>query len=179
MYKRGLTLIEVIVVMSIFAVASIVIGSIYISHNKFYTIESAAADIKTQKSIFTQDFKETAESATSVAASYVFNGITRSSSSSTIVFKLPAIDGSGNIIAAKFDYAAFYGEGNKTYLETAPDAASIRKNIKRQLADTAQDLNFRYDTALPQDAEVVGVSLYLKNGNEEAKIDASVHLRNK
>ncbi len=177
--RRGFTLIETTIVLSIFAVASIVIGSIYISHSKFYTLESAAADIKTQKNIFTQNFKETAESANLVMASYIFNGITRASSSSTAVFKLPAQDSGGNIIAAKYDYAAFYSEGNKIYLETAADASSARKNLKRLIADTAQNLTFRYDTALPQNAKLAGASLYLKSGSAEAKIDISTRLRNK
>ncbi len=179
MSSRGFTLIEVTVVLSIFAVASIVIGSIYISHSKFYAIESAAADIKTQKNIFTQNFKETAESANLIMASYIFSSITRESSSSTIIFKLPSIDSGGNVVPAKFDYAAFYRENNKIHLETSADPASIRKNLKRQLTDAAQEIVFRYDTALPQDAKIIGASLYLKSGNEEAKIDISTRLRNK
>ncbi len=179
MPSRGFTLIETVIVLSIFAVASIVIGSIYISHSKFYTLESAAADIKTQKSIFTRNFKETAESANSIMASYIFNSVARASSSSTAVVKLPAIDAGGNIIADKFDYAAFYREDKKIYLETSADAASARKNLKRLIADAAQSLVFRYDAALPQDANMVGASLYLKSGVAEEKIDISVRLRNK
>lgn len=179
MRPRGLTLIETAVVISIFAVASIVIGSIYIGHSKLYTTENSIADIKSQKNIFIKEFKGAAESSTNIIASYTFGSTARASSSSTAIFQLPSIDTSGNIVPNKFDYEVFYREGNKIFAEVSADAASQRKNLKRQLADMAQNLNFQYNSALPQNATVVTPLLYLVNGDTSEKIGISIHLRNK
>lgn len=176
---RGLTLIETIVVISIFAVVSIVIGSIYIGHSKLYTAESGAADVKLQKSIFIKNIEEAAANASGLVASYTFGGNLRSSTSSTAIFQLPAIDSNENIIPDKFDYEVFYREESRVFAEVSADAASQRKNQKRQLADTAQNLIFQYNSAAPQDATVITSLLYLASGNSREKIQISVQLRNK
>lgn len=179
MRPRGITIIETIVAMSIMAVASIVIGSIYIGHSKLYSAGNSAANVKLQKSIFVKNIKEAAESASGITASYIFGGVARASSSSTVIFQLPAIDANKNIIPGKFDYEVFYREGNKIFAEISADAASQRKNLKRQLCDTAQNLIFHYNSALPQNATVMTPLLYLASGNSKEKIQISIHLRNK
>lgn len=179
MRPRGVTIIETVVVLSIFAVASIVIGSLYIGHSRLYSAENGAANVKMQKSIFIKNIMEAAESASGIAAARSFGGIARASSSSTVILELPAVDANGNILPEKFDYEVFYREGNKVFAETSADAASSRKNLKRRLSDTAKNLIFQYNSALPQDATVVTPLLYLANGNSGEKIQISVHLRNK
>lgn len=179
MPPRGISIIEAVVVIAIFTVVSIVIGSIYIGHSKLYTVGNAAANVKLQKSIFVKNIGEAAKSAVGIIASYTFGGTARASSSSTAIFQLPAIDSNKNIIPGKFDYEVFYRQGNKIFTEVSADAASRRKNLKRQLCDTAQSLIFQYNSALPQNATIVTPLLYLASGNSREIIQISVHLRNK
>lgn len=179
MRPNGITIIETVVVLSILSIASIVIGSIYISHSKLYYSENAAAVLKLQKSIFTKNIENAGAGAAGISSAYIFGGIPRASTSSTAIFKLPAIDANENIITGKFDYEAFYREGNKIFAEVASDAASARKNLKRQLADTAQNLIFQYNAPLPQDASVITPILYLQSGSKSEKIQTSIYLRNK
>lgn len=178
-HPRGLTLVETVVVISIFAIASIVIGSVYIGHSKLYTTENSIADIKSQKSIFIKEFEGAAESSSDIIASYTFGGTTRTSSSSTAIFQLPSIDTNGNIIPSKFDYEVFYREGKKVFAEVSADAASRRKNLKRELCDAAQNLTFQYNSSPPHDATVITPLLYLVDGKSSEEIQLSIHLRNK
>lgn len=178
--KKGFTIIEIVITLAIFAIISIVIGSLYVSHSNLYRIEAAAADIKSQKIIFVKNFQETGKAANAIVASRQFEGVTYTSSSSTIIFKLPGIDINGDIINGIFDYSVFYKNGNNLYIETDTDALSLRKNITRKLSDISQTMIFRYNSANPADASYASVSLFLKNGELfQEEISFGIYLRNK
>lgn len=175
----GLTIIEAVVAMSILAIASIVIVSLYIAQTRLYRSESAVTEIKLQKTIVLKAIKDTGEAAGAVAASYTFGGIARNSSSSTIIFRLFSIAADKSIISAKYDYVAFYREGSGIYAEIAADAASSRKTSKRLLSANAADLIFRYNNNLPQNASVVSYYIRLQNNAITEEGGTSVQLRNK
>ncbi|MFA5134055.1 MAG: type II secretion system protein [Patescibacteria group bacterium] len=178
--KRGFTLLEVVIVLAIFTILAVVISSLYIYHSNLYRIEEAAGDIKMQKTIFIKNFRETAEIAIAVEAERSIDGILHQSSSSTVIFKLPSIDENKNILTNLFDYSVFYKSNKNLYMETEADPASIRKNIKKKISDSADSLVFRYNSATPASASLVGVSLFLTRGTLfKEEISTSARLKNK
>ncbi|MFH1193797.1 MAG: prepilin-type N-terminal cleavage/methylation domain-containing protein [bacterium] len=180
MKNRGITIIEMVISLSIFAVVSIIIASLYIYHSNLYRIESADAGIKTQRAVFIKNFRETAEASSAVVATMTIGGTAYASSSSTVIFQTPSIGADKNIISNKFDYIVFYKTANDLYMETSADAASQRKSLKRKLSDKANALTFRYDTTVPSSASLVTASLSLKAGELfQDTISSSASLRNK
>jgi prepilin-type N-terminal cleavage/methylation domain-containing protein len=178
--KGGFTIIETIITLSIFAIVSIIIASLYIYHSNLYRIESADAGIKTQKTIFIKNFRETAEAASAIAAEMTIGGTPHVSSSSTAIFKISSVDADGNIISNKFDYIVFYKTANNLYMETGADPASQRKNLQRKLSDKTDSLIFRYNAAVPSSASLITASLTLKAGELfQDTISSSASLRNK
>jgi type II secretory pathway pseudopilin PulG len=179
MKPRGISLIEAVVASSILAMASILIVSLFVNQSKIYRQESAQADLNTQKTLFIKYFQEAGEAASAVAVSQSIGGIAYSSSSSTVIFQLPAIDASGDILTAKYDYVVFYKTGGDIFTAAAPDAASARKSTKRLLASNATELIFRYNDSAPQNADTVSAYILLTNGAVQKTAGTSVMLRNK
>ncbi|MCG2693920.1 prepilin-type N-terminal cleavage/methylation domain-containing protein [Candidatus Parcubacteria bacterium] len=177
--RSGLTLIEVVVSISIFVVTIIVISSLFIYHSKLFSLQESAGSLKLQKTLFVKRFREAAEPAKAITPSKTIGGHLYTSSSSTIIFQIPAIDASDNIINETYDYIAMYRENTDLFIETDADALSQRKDIKQKLANTAVNLIFRYDASTPADASLVNGYLKLEGNNASDEITVSTYLRNK
>ncbi|MBU1180072.1 type II secretion system GspH family protein [Patescibacteria group bacterium] len=175
----GFTLIETLLAISIFVVASIIIGSLFISHSKLYGMQEAAGSMKLYKTMFAKHLGETGEAAIIVSPAQTIGGIPYTSTSSTVIFKLPGLDASGDIINGVYDYVVFYRDTNTLFMETDADASSQRKDIKQKVAGKVDNLIFKYDTASPANAGLVNGYLYLKSGTAEDAVSVSVYLRNK
>lgn len=177
--QRGLTLVEVTVAMAIFVVSSLVIVSLFIYHAKLFQIEERVSSLKINKSLFTKNFNEAGGAASAVIASWNIGGTPYVSSSSTVVFKIPAVDLSGNLLANLFDYVVFYRDAGNVLMKTEAAAGSRKKSGQKLLASSAENLIFRYNSASPQDASLIEAFLYLKTGSSRELISTSALLRNK
>ena len=176
---KGFTLIETLIAISILVVASIIIGSLFVSHSKLYVMQEQAGSMKIQKTLFAKHLQEKGGAAKSVIASRTFSSIPRTSSTSTVIFQIPAIDASGDIISGTYDYIVFYCESDNLFMETDADALSNRKDIKQKVAGKVDSVTFRYDNSVPASAKIVSGYLYMKSGTAEDEIGVSVYLRNK
>ena len=177
--NKGFTLIETLVAMTIFVVASIIIGSLFVSHTRLYKVQEAVGTMKLHKTLFSKHLQKIGGMAKAIIPSGTIGGILYTSSSSTVVFQIPSINANSDTIPNTYDYVAFYRESNNLYMETNADAKSQRKNIKQQISGSIDSLIFRYDNAIPANAGLISGELYLKSGTQRDKIGVSVYLRNK
>jgi len=180
MKNRGVTIIETVIVLSIFAIIIIVILGLYISHCNLYRMENSASVIKMQKTVFVKTFRETAEASNAIVAEKTIGTVAYTSSSSTIIFKMPAIDENKNTISGIFDYAVFYKTGSDFYIETDADSTSQRKDLKRKISDKMDSIAFRYSSETPSLASYVSASAYFQDNTVfQEEISSSAYLRNK
>lgn len=177
--QYGFTLLETIIATSIFVVVALVVGTLFIYHTQIYKSQEKISSFKLQKSLFSKHLRTIGESAKAVSASYNIGGNLRTSASSTIVFQVPAIDASGDIIENTYDYIALYREGANLFMETEADPASQRKDIKQKVADSVDTLFFRYDSPVPASSNSLNGYLYLKSNKAKDSVNVGVFLRNK
>ncbi len=177
--QSGLTLLETVIAISIFVVSAIVIVSLFIYHTKIFKIEESLSSLKIHKSLFTRNFNEAGEAASAVASSQAIGGNQYISSTSTVIFKIPAIDADGNLLANFFDYVIFYRDNSSVFMETEAASGSRKKSGQKLLASATENLIFRYDSATPAGASSVSSFLYLKSSSAQDLISATVFLRNK
>ncbi|MFC1612571.1 hypothetical protein ACFL29_01845 [Patescibacteria group bacterium] len=176
---KGMTLIETTIGISIFIIATLIILSLFIFHTQLYKVQEAESTIKIHSALFTKHFQETGKTAKTIYATQMIGGISRTSSSSTIIFQLPALDISNNVILSVYDYIAFYRDGSNLYMETEADVAGQRRDIKRKISDKVSELFFRYNTSIPSSATSANAYLYLVSDTSNNTINTTIRLRNK
>ena len=135
--------------------------------------------MKLYKTMFAKHLGETGGAAVVVSPAKTIGGTPYASTSSTVIFKLPGLDASGDIINGVYDYVVFYRDADALFMETDADALSQRKDIKQKVAGEVDNIIFKYDTASPANASLINGYLYLKSGTAEDEVSVSVYLRNK
>lgn len=177
--QSGLTIVEAVIALAIFSMAAIVIVSLFIQHTKLFSIEEKLGSLKINKSSFARTFSDLGNAASTVVASQNIGGTLYTSSASTVIFRVPAVDNSGNLLANNFDYAVFYREGDDVCVRIEAASGSREKTGQKILAPNATNLSFVYNTAVPADALMVEAFLRPQSGTVEDPVSVSVFLRNK
>lgn len=162
--RRGVSLMETIIVIGIMSVLMLVVTQIFLLNYEIVDKQSGRAANETGAILAAKTISQMTRGASAVEASHVFSGTTRTSSSTTLVLKMPSIDSSGNVLAATFDYVAIYRHTTNTdELHVAIDAAtgSYRQDGSRRLTANNQTLTFFYND--PTLTETDRVSAYVVN----------------
>ncbi len=112
--------------------------------------------------------------AQSVASGYPVISPDYTSSSSTVVLKIPSIDSSDNVLINTFDFVVFSKDSDKLIFKLFPDSLSSRKSQDQILSLNVDSVNFAYFDSLgiavsPTSAVKVKITLRLKQktGREE------------
>lgn len=169
MREKGLSLMEILVAMAIATAVGGLLLVIVLNSTGVYYKESS----KLQEGVNTNDIqasiRESIKNASAISASYVFGGTTYTSNPTQIVFKVPAIDASNNIISNTFDYFVYFLDTNKLRLKTFPDFQSSRKAQDQIFSTILDSLNFQYFNSAtppievsPSSASKVRITLTLK-----------------
>lgn len=165
----GLTFVELLITMGIFCVVGFLLLVIVVnSLGVFYkqsTKVSGGININDALSSVRGNIKES----TGVVESYTIGATTYTSSPTTLVFTIPSIDASNNIISNTYDYFVFYLSGNILKFKTFPNALSVRKSQDQIFSTNVNNLNIKYyDLSSPPNevaiaaAKKVRISLTLK-----------------
>lgn len=177
---------EGITVLGVMALLLIIIAQIFIVSYDIYAKQTAKADNSTSAVLAARTISESARGAMEVLSSYTVNGTVYTSSDDELVLKLPAVDGSGDIITDSYDYIAFYRDGTdatKTFSDIEPDASSYRFSGQKLVTAYNEVMTFRYDNPVISDA--TRVSIYIRNNQVvrntslEAEAWTSIFLRNR
>ena len=143
--KRGFTLVETLIVISISTLAFIALINLFLLFNSVYGYQQASMATAGSAGTAMNAFEASILPADQVLASHSFSGTTYSSATTTLVLELPAIDNSGNIIPDVKDYIAFYPSSTTLYRLIQAGAGSVRISGLTQLSTTLYSLVFTYD----------------------------------
>lgn len=143
----GVSLVETLVVTAIALILSFVLLGVYQSYGNLYGLGrmhfSSVGGARSPMS----EFVKYVSQAHRVVASQSFGGTVYTSSSSTLVLQIPAVDVNSRVVANSWDYVVFYKNGTRLYSRIAPSAASTRVAKTTQLTDVAESAVFVYDNS--------------------------------
>jgi prepilin-type N-terminal cleavage/methylation domain-containing protein len=182
--QRGFTLIEVVIVIAIFAFLMVSLMGLMMWHNKVFMMERAEiAATGSARNVMNNVTKYTAQ-AYQVAASTVVSGTTYTTDADTVVLQLPTYNASGAIVNATYDYVIFNLSGTNLYQIISIGAGSNRKAGTKLLSDSIYTVSFTYDNPTVTSATKVTIDLTTRSlirGDQyaSANFDNTIFLRNK
>lgn len=155
MIKRGYTLIETIIVISISTLMLMALAHLFFIFNSLYGYQQGFIATAGSNGAAMNALEAAILPADHVLTSHSFSGATYTSGITTLVLELPAVDASGAIITSAEDYVAFYTSSSTLYRLTEAAAGSVRVSGLKQLSSTIYSLSFTYNTATIADASIL------------------------
>lgn len=145
---RGFTLAEILVVVVIFGLVGALLVQTLIQNNSIFYQQSARVSEGISLNNATKQLSLDIKSASSIAPGYPEAGpFQYTSTTDSLVLKIPSIDPSGNVIDSTFDYIIIYKDQTdpkklkRQFIHTPP---STRTDSDKVLLDNLQDLTFSY-----------------------------------
>jgi prepilin-type N-terminal cleavage/methylation domain-containing protein len=141
--QRGLTLIELVVVVALTAIIGMVVVEMFLNQTRIFRVQHSELNVQNDTRMALDDIDAFVRSATRAMASYgaYIGGPT------VAVLQIQSINASDQLIPGTFDQVVFYLDGNRLMREIIPDAASSREAFTRQVAANVASLNFVYNNA--------------------------------
>lgn len=140
--ESGFSFIEAIFASAILAFVLVAFVVLYINFFKFYNRQQAEMKLGDSARNAVKELQNAALQADKIVASHSFSGTVYVTDQDTLVLEIPSIDGSGNVISGKHDYAVFYKTVENLYKLTEADAASSRPDSLKQLSESVVTLTF-------------------------------------
>lgn len=182
MMKRGFTLIETIITIGISVLALIALASLVLTFNSMYGYQQAFMTAAGSAGSAMNALEAAVLPSNQVLASHSFSGTTYSSSATVLVLELPAMNGSGNIVAGVKDYIAFYATGAALYRRTLAGAGSVRVSGTKQLSTTLNSISFTYNdpdfTKVTSVTADVQTQAQYKQQTVQGHLNEQLYLRN-
>lgn len=188
---RGWSLLEVLIVITVAAVAGGLLISLMVSSSKLFVDQSAQISHGLSLNQTQFELTELIKSSSGVVGQYPALGIPQyTTDSNTLVVKLPALTANGDIIDSVYDYAVIEADPvNPAILrkQIFKDNQSFRKTENKVLSTSLSSLTFNYldiSNNATSPAQSVRVSfeikLSTKSGFSESKNQGSgtVNLKN-
>jgi len=144
MKKRGFTIVETMIVITISVSMLIALIFLLFNFNTISTYQKNFMQSSNSASLLVREVESLTFPAHRILQTHTFSSGTHTSSSTALVLEIPSIDISGNTIANTYDYAAFYTTGTNTYRLLEVNASSKRASGTKQLSATTQTLTFTY-----------------------------------
>jgi hypothetical protein len=140
--------VEIAIVIFLFAIILLALFNLFDWHGKVFRFQEGQFQVTSSSRAAVNEIQHYTLQAYRVLASRTINGSNYNSGGQTLVLQLPAIDGSGAVLDATWDYAAFYLTGANLYATIQADSASSRPSITTKLlSDTVSALTFTYNSA--------------------------------
>lgn len=160
--NHGFTFAEALVVIGLFSLLSVFIVGIYLSHNNLYYSQSAEINAVGGARQVMDDMTDQIREAVDIAASYTYSLVLYTTDGDTLVLRLPALDSSGNPIAATYDYVIYYidaADSSQLRKIVAPNSASTRRAEAKLLTDYLNSLTFAYNNSPLSLADRITITL--------------------
>jgi len=143
----GTTLVETIVLIAISTIALLALINLFLIFNSIYGYQRAFIATAGSAGSAISALEAAVLPAERVLALRSFSGTTYTSTTTSLVLELPAVDASGNLILGAKDYIAFYVSSTTLYHLIEADAGSVRLSGVTTLSTTLSSLSFSYDNA--------------------------------
>lgn len=184
--KRGVSMLETMVVIGIMTLMLGVITSIFILNYDIVQKQSGRINTDTGATLAVKTITELARGATAVVTTpTVIGGTSYTTSSTVLVIRAPSLDASKNIIAGQFDFIALYRhptETTKIFSVAALGLGSTRPSAAHLITAYNQTMYFRFNNPDPALADRVSVYLVnqqtVKGATLTTKAWNSIFLRN-
>lgn len=145
---RGWSLLEVLIVITIAAVAGGLLINILVSSNKLFFDQSAQISHGLSLNQTTYEITDLIKFSVSASSQYPPSGNPQYlTDSNTLVIKLPAISQAGDIIDSVFDYAVIEADSSNSKIlrkKIIPDAQSYRHAENKVLSTALDSIEFSY-----------------------------------
>ncbi len=153
--QSGFTLIELVVVVALFAVCSVVLVDLFIGHNRLYRSETAELDITNDARQALDDVDGYVRQANRILATYS----TYTAGPQVLILQIQSVNASNQLVPGTFDNVVFYLSSENLYRQVFPNVASTRAAVTKKLASNVNSLVFTYNNA--DYAQVTEVTLDL------------------
>lgn len=180
----GFTLAETVVVIGLFAVMLVYGVGILIWNNRFYNTQSGEIRAINSTRNIADFINEYGRLAVQIEPSRTFNSVAYTSDSTGVIFRVPAVDDTGEIIDNVYDYIFLSQDpnlSNRFLLIVDADLTSDRGTRTLELSDALSAVNFSYDNADLSISEQVDYEIVIthpgKNPATE-KVVGTVTIRN-
>lgn len=135
-------MIEMIIVVALFAILSIVIVNLFIGQNRLYRTQTSELKLNSSARASLDDIDAATRSATRAVASYS----TFTAGAQVLVLEIQSVNAQDQLIPSSNDYVVYYLNNANLYRETLPDALSARSPGTKKLAENVGDLAFTLDS---------------------------------
>lgn len=179
----GFSLIELVISVGIFILIVLAITALFFTHDTLFSAQQTTVEVIGSASALASDIQVMTQQADQVLSSHAFSGVTYTTSTSTLVLRLPSIDSSGDPIPSTYDYVAYYATGTSAYRLVDAGAGSVRIPGSKQLSNAITTFTFTYDNINTALVSSVGVDIATEKAAKREEVDThvsqTVYLRNK
>lgn len=188
--SKGLTLLEILVVMTVGSIAGVLLLQIFVQNSSLLTQQSAKVSHGLGLNESISQLEKSIRVASAVATGYPEASPTYTTSSTILVTKVPSTNGSGGIIDSTFDFFVFTQDSNnpKVFRKLVfPNPQSARGQQDSVLTTNLQSISFQYlnsqgQPVTPTAASKVSFSLTASTdigvSNQIDSASSEVNLRN-
>lgn len=163
MRARGVTMLELAVSMGVAAMIFTILGAIFIAQGRFFAIQDAIAQTQYQAFQVLDTAGLYSLSASGIISSRTINGTAYTTSTSTVVLKLPSVDADGTVLVNTYDYIAMgllASDTSRFVVDIDAGTNSDRVDGTRKPASLVDKLIFRYNAVDPTAA--TAIELYVR-----------------
>ncbi len=180
--QEGFTLVEIVIVVALFAILIFAFLGLYDDHGKLFNFENGVIRTSGGNRQALNEMRTLVLQSKLVLASRTFSGTVYTSGPSTMILQIPSIDASNNVIAGTWDYAVFYASGTRLYRILEANASSVRKSNTKLLSDTLSAVTFTYNSTDFAEVNTVDVDLtsqlQVRNQSVSSHEQLKLYLRN-
>jgi prepilin-type N-terminal cleavage/methylation domain-containing protein len=173
--KLGFTLIETVIVITIFTIILFTLAGLYISYYQAYNVQQAIIGVASSASTTANELQNAALQADQIIASHTFSSTVYNTDQDTLVLEMPSIDSSGNIISGKYDYVVFYVTGTDLYKLAETDSYSSRQSGLKKLSDTISTITFVYNNINLSQANEINVDMEMQKTSGHKNVPYNLH----
>lgn len=142
---RGFTLIEVLITVALSVFLMLAILKLYVVYGRVIIFQKSSIEVALGGNDIMDAVRSAGSQARGVAATHAFSGLNYNSGTTTVLFELPSVDGSGAIIAGTYDYIGIHASSTAVYRLTDAAPGSSRLSGEKRLTNVLEGLSFRYD----------------------------------
>lgn len=182
--QDGFTMMEMVIVIFLFAILLIGLLNIFDWQQKIYNLEQADIAATGSARVAMNNLTFALAQGSSLVATRNINGTDYSTGGSSVVVQVPAYDDSNNWLPAEYDYYVFVADG--TNLNQIIDATpnSARQSGTKLLTNSLESFALTYNNGDPTAASQVSVNLTTKSyyrGNHSVSVNLqeTIFLRNR
>lgn len=182
--QDGFTMMEMIIVIFLFAILLVGLLNIFDWQQKIYNLEQADIAATGSARIVMNNLTFGLAQGNALISTRNIDGIDYSTSGNSVVVQVPAYDDSNNWLPSEFDYYVFVADGPNLYQIIEASANSARQSGRKLLTGSLESFALTYNNGDVTAASQVSVNLttrayYRGNHSVSVNLQETIFLRNR